>query len=63
VYSQRNGWQLAQSRDYFCDFGRKLENFSMSVYSQWCSAMDGRTRQHRVRDDSLLPFTSLWKNL
>jgi len=33
VYSQRNGWQLAQSRDYFCDFGRKLENLSLSIHS------------------------------
>ena len=26
--------QIAQSRDCFCDFGRKLENLSMTVYLQ-----------------------------
>ena len=35
----------------------------MPAYTQWCSATDGRTRQHRVMDDSLLPFTSLRENL
>ena len=61
--SQPDSWHLAQSRSWFCDFGRKLENLSVSVVTQWCSAMDGRTRQHRVMDDSLLPFTSLRENL
>ena len=61
--SQLSGWQIASSRDSFCDFGRKLENLSVSVGTQWCSATDGRTRQHRVMDDSLLPFTSLQENL
>ena len=29
--SQLNGWQLAQNRDCFCDFGRKLVNLSLPV--------------------------------
>ena len=61
--SQPDDWHLAQSLSWFCDFGRKLENLSVSVDTQWCSATDGRTRQHRVMDDSLLPFTSLRENL
>ncbi len=61
--SQPEDWHLAQSRSWFCDFGRKLENLGLPVNQQWCSAMDGRTRQHRVMDDSLLPFTSFQENL
>ncbi len=61
--SQPRGGHLAQSWSWFCDFGRKLENLGVPVYIQWCSATDGRTRQHRVMDDSLLPFTSLRENL
>ena len=61
--SQPDDWHLAQSLSWFCDFGRKLENLSVSIGTQWCSATDGRTRQHRVMDDSLLPVTSLRKNL
>ena len=63
VHSQHNDWQIAQSRDCFCDFGRKLVNLRLPGNTQWCSATDGRTRQHRVMEDSLLPFTSLWENL
>ena len=40
-----------------------LRKDCVSVDTQWCSATDGRTRQHRVMDDSLLPFTSLRENL
>ena len=61
--SQLSGWQLAQNRDCFCDFGRKLVNLRLPGNTQWCSATDGRTRQHRVMDDSLLPVTSLRENL
>ena len=61
--SQPRGGHLAQSWSWFCDFGRKLENLSVSIGTQWCSATDGRTRQHRVMDDSLLPVTSLRENL
>ena len=32
--SQRTVWQIAPGRDSFCDFGRKLENLSMPVYTQ-----------------------------
>jgi len=32
--SQLSCWQIAQSRDCFCDFGRKLVNLSMPVYLQ-----------------------------
>ncbi len=32
--SQLSGCQIAQSRDCFCGFGRKLENLSMPVYLQ-----------------------------
>ena len=39
--SQLNGCQIAQSRDLFCDFGRKLENLSMPVHLQCFAAMDG----------------------
>ena len=60
--SQPDDWHLAQSLSWFCDFGRKLENLGVPVYIQWCSATDGRTRQHRVMDDSMLPFTSLREN-
>ena len=37
----------------------------MKALSRKCTAFltDGRTRQHRVMDDSLLPFTSLRENL
>jgi len=31
VHSQHNDWQIAQSRDYFCDYGRKLVNLSLPV--------------------------------
>jgi len=30
--SQLSGWQIAQSRNYFCDFGRKLVNLSLPVH-------------------------------
>ena len=30
--SQLNGCQLAQNRDCFCDFGRKLVNLSLAVH-------------------------------
>ena len=30
--SQLSCWQIAQSRDCFCDFGRKLENLSFSYF-------------------------------
>ena len=29
--SQLSGWQIASSRDSFCDFGRKLGNLSLPV--------------------------------
>ena len=32
--SQPCGWQIASSRDSFCDFGRKLETLSQSDYYQ-----------------------------
>ena len=61
--SHLSNWQLAQTWDCFFDFGRKLVNLRLPGNTQWCSATDGRTRQHRVMEDSLLPFTSLWENL
>ncbi len=39
--SQLSCWQIAQSRDCFCDFGRKLENLSLPVDVQCFAAMDG----------------------
>ena len=57
--SQLSGCQIAQSRDSFCDLGRKLENLSMPAYSQWCSATDGRTRLHEPWKARWTPFTSL----
>ena len=39
--SQLNGWQLAQNRDCFCDFGRKLVNLSLPVPVECFAAMDG----------------------
>ena len=39
--SQPSDCQIAQSRNYFCDFGRKLENLSMPVKIQCFAAMDG----------------------
>ena len=57
--SQPGGWQIAQSRECFCDFGRKLENLSLPVYPQWCSATDGRTRLLEPRMARWTPFTSL----
>ena len=32
--------QIAQNRDYFCDFGRKLENLSLPVHAPCFAAMD-----------------------
>ena len=61
--SQPCGWQIASSRDLFCDFGRKLENLSVSVDTQWCSATDGRTRLHEPRMARWTPVTSLRENL
>ena len=29
--SQYSDWQIAQSRDCFCDYGRKLVNLSLPV--------------------------------
>ena len=39
--SQLIGWQIAQSRVCFCDFGRKLVNLSLPVHVQYFAAMDG----------------------
>ena len=39
--SQLSSCQIAQSRDCFCDFGRKLENLSLPVDAQCFAAMDG----------------------
>ena len=61
--SQPEDWHLAQSRSWFCDFGRKLENLSVSVDTQWCSATDGRTRLHEPRMARWTPVTSLRENL
>ena len=36
-----SGRQLAQNRDCFCDFGRKLVNLSLAVHVQCFAAMDG----------------------
>ena len=30
--SQLSGWQVAQNRDCFCDFERKLVNLSLTVH-------------------------------
>ena len=32
MHSQHKDWQIAQSRDYFCDFGRKLVNLRLPAY-------------------------------
>ena len=61
--SQPDDWHLAQSLSWFCDFGRKLENLSVSVDTQWCSATDGRTRLHEPRMARWTPVTSLRENL
>ena len=61
--SQPGDWHLAQSLSWFCDFGRKLENLSVSVDTQWCSATDGRTRLHEPRMARWTPVTSLRENL
>ena len=61
--TQLSGCQIATSRECFCDFGRKLENLSLPVYSQWCSATDGRTRLHEPRMARWTPVTSLRENL
>ena len=61
--SQPDDWHLAQSLSWFCDCGRKLENLSVSVDTQWCSATDGRTRLHEPRMARWTPVTSLRENL
>ena len=32
MHSQHKDWQIAQSRDCFCDFGRKLVNLRLPAY-------------------------------
>ena len=39
--SQLHDWQIAQSRNCLCDFGRKLVNLSLPVHIQCFAAMDG----------------------
>ena len=42
--SQPCGWQIASSRDSFCDFGRKLESLSMPVHN---TVLCCHGRQHK----------------
>ena len=42
--SQLSGWQIASSRDPFCDFGRKLESLSMPVHN---TVLCCHGRQHK----------------
>ena len=42
--SQLSGWQIASSRDPFCDFGRKLESLCMPVHN---TVLCCHGRQHK----------------
>ena len=61
--SQPCGWQIASSRDSFCDFGRKLENLSVPANTQRCAATDGSTNPGRATDGSSGVLASAFHNL
>ena len=67
--SQPSSWQIAQSRDCFCDFGRKSENLSLPVDTQCFAAMDGSKSLNAPRTSSchnwreFKTYTSLRHNL
>ena len=61
--SQPCGWQIASSRDLFCDFGRKLGNLSLPVRN---TVLCCHGRQHKVLmppDGAFKTHTSLRETL
>ena len=61
--SQPCGWQIASSRDSFCDFGRKLETLRMPVRN---TVLCCHGRQHKswcAREGTFRTYTSLRSQL